>query len=88
MKAKSKGQSPRSRAQSPTPAVVEHQASLLCAWLTLALLVAGCVGSRTTFSKVEQKNRPVRGRRHACPTLKDPHRIKHRLDAGDLMRAE
>jgi len=34
-----------------------HLGFLQCAWLTLALLVAGCAGSRTTFSKAGQASR-------------------------------
>ena len=39
------GQNPKPKAQRLRPAAVDHLASLLWAWLTLALLVAGCGGS-------------------------------------------
>jgi hypothetical protein len=57
---------------------VEHLTSWLCAWLALALLVAGWAGSRTAFSKAGQ---PLH-------SLKGPERAEHCLDAGDFVRAE
>jgi hypothetical protein len=45
------------KVQPLRPAAVRHLAFLLCVWQTLALLVAGCAGSRTTFSKVGQASR-------------------------------
>jgi hypothetical protein len=73
-----KVQGPKPKAQRLRRAAVEHLASFLCAWLALALLVAGCAVSRTAFSNEGQ---PLH-------SLEGPERAEHRLDPGHFMCAE